>query len=346
MRFVSLFAGIGGFDLGLEAAGHTCVGQCEIDPHARAVLQRHWPDVPKHDDVTTLQHDTFAHPDIVTFGSPCQDLSQAGKRSGLGGARSGLFTEAVRYIRDIQEASDGQYPKYAVWENVPGAYSSNGGRDFAAVLELLVGGTVPTPAAGSWPRAGVAFGPQGSVEWRTLDSQHFGVPQRRHRIFLVYRPGSDRAGEVLFEPASGAGPADARGASGEAVAGTLGTSSTFYRGDGADPIVVAPLPVSFKIRGGKAGGGKGYLGSEDRAFTLSTVQEQNLFVSGDGVRRYTPLETERLQGFPDNHTRYRPDGTDISDTQRYRMTGNAVSVPVAVWLGARLNLTQERSPDG
>jgi DNA (cytosine-5)-methyltransferase 1 len=418
VKFVSLFAGAGGFDLGLERAGHQCVGQCEIDPHARAVLERHWPDVPKHEDVTTIRASTFAHPELVTFGSPCQDLSVAGKRAGLeDGTRSGLFYEAVRYIREIQEATHGELPKLALWENVPGAYSSNGGADFATVLALLVGGDVRVPAGG-WPNAGVAFGPLGSAEWRTLDSQHFGVAQRRRRVFLVYRAGGERAGEVLLEPDGVRGHSAARdearpgtaaraggglaAGSGDvitALTGGLGSGGpdaahaqagwlvpvapsvlaswghhgySSPRGDGTDPIV----PVTFKVRGGKEGGGKGYLGSEDKALTISTVQEQYLaqpvafaensraelrLEGGDGqrtgavntgggkpgqviptiatpyaVRRLTPRECERLQAFPDDWTRYRPDNTELADTHRYRLMGNAVTVNVIEWIGRRL----------
>ena len=217
---LSLFAGVGGFDLALERAGHTCIGQVEIDPHARSVLARHWPDTPRHDDVTTFDPMQFGPADIITFGSPCQDLSVAGRRAGLAGGRSGLFMEAVRIIRGMLEATDGAYPRVAIWENVPGAFSSNDGADFAAVLESLVGGDVRRPANG-WADAGVAFGPLGGAEWRTLDSQHFGVPQRRRRIFLVYHPGGERAGQVLFEPAGVRGhPAESRAAR-EGVTGPL-----------------------------------------------------------------------------------------------------------------------------
>lgn len=450
MTLVSLFAGVGGFDLGFERAGFKTVGQCEIDPHAASVLTRHWPDVPKHDDVTTLDGMHFGPADVVTFGSPCQDLSVAGKRAGLDGERSGLFLEAVRFIREMLEETNGQYPRWAVWENVPGAYSSNGGADFAAVLESLVGGEVRRPASG-WANAGVAFGPLGSAEWRTLDSQYFGVPQRRRRIFLVYRPGGSSAGEVLLEPdgvpgdppsrrSPGAGITGAlTGGAGSSSAGnvddnraqagfvvpvvadtlTVGANQTYGfpgeavpvetsptvlaswghngysspRGDGTDPIVPVTastlttregkgpdsdatttlVPVAFKVRGGKEGGGKGYLGSEDKALTLDTLQGQYLaeptaFAATDytnggyteaskaetlttsadrtraapilatayAVRRLTPVECERLQNFPDEHTRYAADGTEIADTHRYRMLGNAVTVSVAEWIARRL----------
>lgn len=358
--FVSLFAGVGGFDLAMERAGYACAGQCEIDPHARAVLERHWPDTPRHDDVQTLTASTFAHPDVVTFGSPCQDLSVAGARAGMvDGTRSGLFMDAVRYIREVQEASGGRYPRFAVWENVPGAFSSNNGADFTTVLTLLVGGNVRRPTGG-WSNAGVAFGPLGSAEWRVLDSRYFGVAQRRRRVFLVYRPGSDSAGEVLLEPDGVPRDSQESEPAREDVAGTLeartrgggfpgtdgavsghvvpalsgghgGGAGHQYRQKGNEEAVVpvwkrrgghgwsgredgvtptldtgqshgvaAPVtardakgpptdatgmvPVAFKVRGGvevdSAGksAGKGYLGSEDIALTISTVQEQHLAV--------------------------------------------------------------------
>ncbi len=124
---VSLFTGVGGFDEGFENAGFKTVGQVEIDPWCQQVLRRHWPDVPKHDDITTAHGMMFGAADVVTFGSPCQDLSVAGKRAGLDGARSGLFVEAMRFIREMREGTDGRYPEYAVWENVCGAFSSGAG---------------------------------------------------------------------------------------------------------------------------------------------------------------------------------------------------------------------------
>jgi DNA (cytosine-5)-methyltransferase 1 len=262
MKFVSLFAGAGGFDLGLERAGHECVGQCEIEPVAVSVLRRHWPTVPKHDDVTTITASTFEHPDLVTFGSPCQDLSVAGKRAGMsdGSTRSGLFYEAVRYIREVQEATRGRLPKLAVWENVPGAYSSHNGWDFATVLALLVGGEVGVPTNG-WPNAGVAFGPLGSAEWRTLDSQYFGVAQRRRRVFLVYRPGGERAGEVLLEPDGVRGDTPQSRAPGEGITGSLtggfGSSSAGNPDDNRAqagfviPVEVAPTVTAQHVDGGE-----------------------------------------------------------------------------------------------
>ncbi len=178
MNVLSLFSGVGGFDLGLEAAGHHTVFQCEWDKHATRILERHWPDVPRWGDISTL---TAAHIlthaptiDIVAWGSPCQDLSVAGKRAGLDGARSGLFHQGIRIIRELREATNGKYPRISVWENVYGALNSNRGADFGIILDEMA-------AAGALVQ-----------EWRVLDAQYFGVPQRRRRVFLV----------SIFDPAT------------------------------------------------------------------------------------------------------------------------------------------------
>ena len=173
----SLFAGIGGFDLGFERAGFTTTWACEIDPKAQSVLRLRFPNAKLHDDVCAVGAHNLEPVDVVTFGSPCQDLSVAGKRAGLAGDRSGLFHEAVRVIRELRNAHG--KPDFAIWENVPGAFSSNGGRDFAAVIDALVN-----------------IGAR-DVAWRVLDSRFFGVAQRRRRVFLVADFGGERAEQVL-----------------------------------------------------------------------------------------------------------------------------------------------------
>lgn len=178
MRYVELFAGAGGLSMGLEAAGMHPVAHAEIEPHARAVLRHHWPDTPLHGDVTQVDWTQYAgQVDLVAGGSPCQDLSVAGKRAGLAGVRSGLFYELIR-------AWDKTGATYCLWENVDGARSSNNGEDFAAVLSAFVGATVAVPSDG-WRSSGVAAGRTGVAAWRVLDLQHFGPPQRRRRIFVV-----------------------------------------------------------------------------------------------------------------------------------------------------------------
>src|SRR5690606_11383345 len=172
MRLISLFSGTGAFELGFERAGFTTVGQCEIDPHAQAVLKRHWPDVPLHDDISTLEGDAFGPAEVVVWGSPCQDLSLAGRGAGLDGERWRLVVEGIRFIRELREATDGECPRFSVWENVPGAFSSNAGRDFRAVLEAFLEAEVPMPRSGKWANAGVVRGNGREVAWRVLDSQH------------------------------------------------------------------------------------------------------------------------------------------------------------------------------
>ena len=151
-------------------------------------------------DITNINGAEIEPVDIITFGSPCQDLSVAGKREGLvDGKRSNLFYQAVRIIREMREATNGNYPTFAIWENVPGAFSSNGGQDFRSVLEEITESEVPMPQSGKWATAGMVRGNGRSAAWRILDAQYFGVPQRRKRIFLVADFAGQRAGEILFE---------------------------------------------------------------------------------------------------------------------------------------------------
>ena len=171
MRVLSLFSGVGGFDMGLEAAGMTTVFQCELDKNCRQTLDHHWAGVPKWDDVSTLTGryilDHCDGVDVVAWGSPCQDLSVAGKRAGLTGERSGLFHQGIRIIKELRELSNGKYPTWSIWENVAGALSSNNGADFGEVLYEM-------------DEAGACFS-----EWSMLDAQYFGVPQRRRRVFVL-----------------------------------------------------------------------------------------------------------------------------------------------------------------
>ena len=192
MRVLSLFSGVGGMDLGLERSGMQVVGMCEIDKHARSVLAHHWPDVPIHDDVTTLETEQWrGRVDLVAGGSPCQDLSVAGRRKGLDGGRSGLFWHQCR-IADQSSAP------WVLWENVAGALTSNNGADFAAVLWGITG-THPRVPDGGWRSAGVVVGPKRSAVWRLLDAQYFAVAQRRRRVFVVGRSGEHPPPEILAD---------------------------------------------------------------------------------------------------------------------------------------------------
>jgi len=197
VRVLSLFSGAGGMDYGLEQAGHEVVGLCEILERPRSVLRRHYPGVPLHDDVTTLDGRQFrGRVDIVSGGSPCQDLSVAGHGRGLAGERSGLFWHQCRIAQECDA-------KWVIWENVPGALRSNGGEDFAAVLWGLTG-VRPTVPKNGWRSTGLCVGGERSAVWRVLDAQHFGVPQRRRRVFVVAGPRDECGLEVLVEREVGA----------------------------------------------------------------------------------------------------------------------------------------------
>jgi len=380
MKVLSLFSGVGGFDLGLERAGMKTVFQCELDPHANKVLEQHWPDVPRWGDISTL---TGAHVlqhapviDVVAWGSPCQDLSLAGKRAGLAGNRSMLFYEAVRIIKEIREITNGKYPRISIWENVAGALSSSDGADFGQVLYEM-------------DEAGACFS-----EWRLLDAQYFGVPQRRRRVFLVsvFDPATAaRCPDPLLSLRQGVqwNPATStttrQDTPGRAIEGVTGrghrmrgfgdyadddTASAIKARDYKDatdlivdnPILIDraafnqgvnaqynthisddPVVPSLVARGPHAVASYGF----DSTFGSSAqvYEEQSPPVkvgSGIGiasppavvtrmvVRRLTPVECERLMGWPDNWT----DGQ--ADTHRYKQCGNGVASPVAQWIGGQL----------
>ena len=201
----SLFDGIGGFPLAGITSGIHPVWASEIEPFPVRVTQKRLPDMKHYGDVSKLNGDDLEPVDIITFGSPCQDLSIAGKRSGLDGARSGLFREAIRIITEMRCKTNGRSPRWAVWENVPGALSSANGRDFREVLESLIRikdpkADVPMPDSGKWLPAGEILGDNYSLAWRILDaSKGWGVAQRRKRIFAVLDLDGQCAGSVLFE---------------------------------------------------------------------------------------------------------------------------------------------------
>jgi DNA (cytosine-5)-methyltransferase 1 len=198
----SLFDGIGGFPYAASFFGIKSLWASEIMPQAISVTRRHLPEMAHVGDITGLRGDKLPPVDIITFGSPCQDLSVAGKRAGLGGERSGLFAEAIRIIDEMRCATHEIYPRYAVWENVPGALSSGSGLDFRAVLESFAKTEVPIPRSGRWANAGMVRGGGIDLAWCVYNAQYFGVPQRRRRVFLVCDFGGGRAGEILFVPKS------------------------------------------------------------------------------------------------------------------------------------------------
>lgn len=232
-------------------------------------------------DITKIYGDKIEPVDCITFGSPCQDLSIAGRRAGLAGERSGLFMEAVRIIKEMRSSTNGLYPTFAVWENVPGAFSSNGGEDFRAVLEELARVEQPDaiiprpPMGGRWSKAGAIAGNGWSLAWRQLDAQYWGVPQRRKRIALVADFGGQRASEILFERTSLSRHPDEGIPTWKSVAGLAKNCAA-----GNDRVVAEGgrnAAYTLKIRSGCAGGGKGALVQTEKTGTLSTLQDQTLF---------------------------------------------------------------------
>ena len=200
----SLFDGSGGFPMGGLIAGITPVWASEIEPFPIRVTTKRLPFMKHYGDISQMDGRKIEPVDIITFGSPCTDMSIAGRRAGLDGKQSSLFYQAIRIIQEMREATHGRYPRYIVWENVPGAFSSNKGEDFKAVLEAVIGikepgAQVPMPEKNLWPYADLYMGEQWSVAYRTLDAQYWGVPQRRRRIFLVADFAGWGAGQVLFE---------------------------------------------------------------------------------------------------------------------------------------------------
>jgi DNA (cytosine-5)-methyltransferase 1 len=496
LTFGSLFAGVGGFDMGFEQAGWDCKFQVEWDKNCQQILNKHWPDVPKWLDVSDVNGAEIPPVDCIIFGSPCQDLSVAGKRAGLEGERSGLFHEAVRIIKEMRDATNGTFPRWTVWENVAGALSSNNGRDFGTVINEMA-------------KAGAHL-----QEYALLDAQHFGIPQRRRRVFLIScfdSATSERCSSPLL-PVTESLRGDTKkskpkgqsvtsqvadsvrgdgGILGSEIVGSLNTSdakmiSTQYvnenkcvvepyvksrraqtstddetwvhgevnptlnsfdvgdtrattaivepvlfensyrdgarianhgvtqtlsakmgTGGGNTPMIAVPTysfdtqfgsnanvtenvsptlkasqqspSIAYPIQDGreieKHQNGFGVASDGEPSYTLDQTGAQavaysvredakaNTFSATEldhanalsalrpspqshhaqmfiaqpmAVRRLTPLECERLMGWPDDHTRYKADGIEQADTHRYKQCGNGVATPVARWVASHI----------
>ena len=323
MTLGSLFDGIGGWLLAACHAGVTPVWASEIEPFPCAVTARHFPDVKQLGDITKINPDEIEPVDIVCAGSPCQDLSIAGKRKGLDGVRSGLFHTAVDIVRRIRTSTGGgRYPHYFVWENVPGAFSSNKGADFRAVLEEIGACKIPMPSNGRWANAGMVECDACQIAWRVLDAQYWGVPQRRRRIFLVadFAAHDRRAGEILFERESVSGnPQEGEGARKGAARGTAdcariaiydmthanevmrpvqgGITQTLNArmGTGGNqvPVVhaycIAGNTIDRKIENG--GNGKGVLA--ETSYTLNTI-DRHAVVEVYGAKSFSEYEKGQI----------------------------------------------------
>ena len=320
LNAVSLFAGVGGFDIALDRNGVNVVAAVEIDDNARGVLKHRFPTTELFTDVMEVTGEQLINagfnPDngIIVGGFPCQDLSTAGKQAGLAGARSGLFWEICRILDETKA-------RYFILENVPGLLSSNDGRDMDTVIGALVER---------------GYG----VAYRVLDSQHFGVSQRRRRVFIVGAMGDDwrTSAEVLALTESGAGIADSGNEEGPESA-----SSAHFGADEHSGV------VKRFSKSRRAANNQDFETWVVRPFTntlnlfdnASETRATELLVHDNKVRRMTPVECERLQGFPDGWTAQRYDYKqnaviDQVDSSRIKQMGNAVAVPVVEWIVKRM----------
>ena len=289
MKLGSLFDGSGGFPLAGVLCGLEPIWASEIEPYPIAVTRSRFPYMKHLGDISKINGADIEPVDIITFGSPCQDLSVAGKRAGLKHenngddetTRSGLFMEAVRIIKEMREKTNGKYPRYAVWENVPGAFSSNKGEDFRIVLEEIIkiteaSAVMPEVPQFGWPYADSYCGDGWSVAYRVFDAQYWGVPQRRRRIYLVADFGGQRAREILFEREG------LRGYFAEGGTPWKNTSNDTERSVGADNTE-GSIPYTLKIRSGVSvdsygkAAGKGALIQKNLSATLGVSQDQYLF---------------------------------------------------------------------
>jgi DNA (cytosine-5)-methyltransferase 1 len=318
---------LGAFPLAAVRHGITPVWASEIEKAPIAISKKHFPDMLHLGDIAKIDGRRVPPVDIITFGSPCQDLSVAGTREGINGStRSGLFLHAVRIIREMRLATCTNYPRFAVWENVPGAFSSNRGKDFRLVLSKLAQAKIPMPGCGKWANAGMVRLAGREIAWRVLDAQYWGVPQRRRRIFLVADFGGQRAGEILFEPEGLRGDIAPGQEAGESPAAPIGGGAGGTGCDGRGGRNPAGI-VCHDARGN----GDGLTAPAITGDHNGRVTDYTAIVAGFNghrhiLRRLTPTECERLMGLPDGWT------AGHSDTARYKAIGNSVAVPCAEFI--------------
>lgn len=401
----SLFDGSGGFPLAAKLSGIKPVWASEIEPFPIRVTTKRIPEMAHVGSITEIHGDELPPVDIITFGSPCQDLSMAGKRDGLNGQKSSLFFEAIRIIKEMRNKTNGQYPRFILWENVAGAFSSNEGKDFREVLQQIFNITesgqehtsIPMPE--SWDNAGAVLGNSCSVTWRLFDAQFWGVPQRRRRIFLMADFGGGRFNPVLFEP--------------EGMYGNFGTLQKAWKETSRDfrkgshctnrQILIeqhardsrykeCDTSPCLKASSGSANCNQGGTVCVESNYTMSRDSRQTQFLKDTAfclyasdykdpqafndnmyVRRLTPLEYCRLQGFPDYWTKNleteNPTEDDLifwrkvfktysevceipmktdkqivkwlknpfTDSAAYKMWGNGVALPVVFYILNTLN---------
>lgn len=404
LRYLSVCSGIEAASVAWHDIGWTPAGFAEIEPFPAAVLAHRFPSVPNLGDMTNFKEWNVGKIDLLVGGTPCQAFSVAGLRRGLEDARGNLTLTFC-------EMADHFDPEWIVWENVPGVLSSQDNA-FGCFLGALCGGGEPLVPERRWDNAGVVSGPRRTVAWRVLDAQYFGVAQRRRRVFVCAVRGSGNwaAAAALFPVADGlfwdSPPSrEARQSLAPTIAGCANGGGANGPGRDVDSVESLQIAHAFKVRGGCDGGGKGYLGSDEVAFTLSTLQDQTIAarmvafgeyvddgtasamkardykdatdlvaqpigfnarqdpdtwqgrtgpLDTDGstqavatamqVRRLTPTECERLQGFPDGWTAIpwrKSTESNCPDGPRYKALGNSMAVPVMRWIGKRIQMVTQ-----
>ena len=333
----SLFDGSGGFPLGGLIAGVTPVWASEIEPFPIRVTTKRLPFMKHYGDISQMDGGKIEPVDIITFGSPCTDMSVAGKRAGLDGKQSVLFYQAIRIITEMRKATNGKYPRWICWENVPGAFSSNAGQDFKAVLEAVIGivepdTEVPMPEKGGWPYADCYMGDGWSVAYRVLDAQYWGVPQRRKRIFLVGDLAGQCAGDVLFksEGVSGYTPEGFRawqGTTGGAACrtGTAGISLDGYNG------TISPVASTLGVNCGMSTGRNGVVLNDQGGSRMDVTHEVTATLRAEAHHPPVVLEPDLvpLENHPtDGRVRIMDD--DVSQTLTSRMGTGGNNVPLVM----------------
>lgn len=341
IKLGSLFDGIGVFPLAAARCGITPLWASEIEKAPISITKRHFPDMEHLGDIMKLDGGAIPPVHVLTFGSPCQNLSQIGNRAGLAGVKSSLFYHAIRIIREMREATDNLFPVISIWENVMGAFSSNDRMDFRAVLSAFTGADVPMPASGRWAGAGMVRGGRPDVAWRLMDAQHWAKPRlaRRQRIFLVADFGGRRSHEILFKPRPML-PFPAAGGAGGLPA-PCGDRGSFLEAGGRVPVT-RPFQC-FRMRRDMH---KQSHAAFRNSFGLPTDPFPTLLAgglspfafwyeddpAGGCVRFPTETECERLMGLPEGWTKYGAEGEAISAANRYKALGNAIALPCAEYI--------------
>lgn len=340
----SLFDGIGVFPLAASHFGIIPTWASEVEKAPVSITKRHFPNMFHLGDITKINGGKIPPVHIITFGSPCQNLSNIGNREGLAGSQSSLFYHAIRIIEEMRCATNGTYPVIAVWENVMGAFSSNNRMDFKAVLESFTNTKIPMPASGVWANAGMVRGKDIEVCWRLLDARYWGKPtlaQRRRRIFLVADFRGKRAREILFKTRDLQSFPTSCGKGGLFSTSTSRISAPKTRGKipNVRPFQERRMRSTAKDKN-KTGFHASFGRTHDPFPTLlaSSVNYFSFWYEGEEkegfIRQLTPLECERLMGLPEGWTALGHKDEAISNYARYKAIGNAIAVPCAAYIMA------------